>query len=171
MAAVQEVVAEKKPVVKAPKPDLPIPVSRRFEIPDLERHGLWLVPRLLEAYPHLNQIQLVGFLRSAVYNNEFLFLCQDNAVALAQTMSEQTLQPRQIIWERFVFCKDPENPEHVRQAAAFYGDIANWARRKNIEYVVVDQNTDVSFEQMGEYMPQIRPSEIHLARIELKVPS
>jgi hypothetical protein len=160
-AAVQEVPL-RRAINGAAKP---VPPARRFEIPDLDRHAVWFLPRFMKAYPHLDQRQAVGFLRGVLYSNEFLFLYQDHAVGLAQSVSEHTLQAQPVIWERFVFCENPDNAEHVAQAATFYEEIARWAKRKNVSSLVVKQVSDVPDAVIEDKLGPLSPVEMVVARV------
>src|SRR5215468_6993166 len=93
---------------------------RRFELPDLDHHARWFMPRFLKEYPHLNQRAAIGFLRGIIYNNEFLFLFQDNAVARAQLMHSGGLEPEAIVWERFVWVENPADAAQTHAASSFY---------------------------------------------------
>lgn len=116
----------------------------RFMTADIMKHGKWLVPRMLKAYPELSEHSAVGWLKGFVTNNEYLFLQQDNSVALAQLMPGYTLVPAQIVQERFVWCADPKNEEQVRQAAGFYHEIYAWTSKlAGVTNIIVDENTDV----------------------------
>jgi hypothetical protein len=116
---------------------------RRFEVPDIDRHGAWLGTRILRAFKHLDQRSIRGFLQGLVYNNEACFLYQDNAVGLAQADRAWSLNPRTVIRERFVFCRDPDNQQHVLEAAALYTEFARWGRAIGAETMVVEELSDV----------------------------
>ena len=121
----------------APPPPADI---RRFQIPDLDRHGGWLIKRLLLAYPHLDQRSLIGWLRGLISLNECLFLYQEHSVALAQVERSHTLAPKPLVRERFVFCQDPAYED---EAAAFYPKIATWAKHQGCHILVIKELTDV----------------------------
>ncbi len=129
-------------------PDVNIPNERpeirRFMTADLSRHGPWLLPRMLKAYPELTEQAAVGWIKGFVVSNEYLFLQQDNAVALAQLMPGYTLVPAQIIQERFVWVADPKNQEQIELASHFYNEIYQWANKlAGVQNIIVDENTDV----------------------------
>ena len=147
-----------------PKPVMVMP-ARRFEIPDLDRHGVWFLPRFLAQFPHLNQRQAVGWLRSVCYNNEFMFLFQDHAIGLAQVVSEHTLQAKPVVWERFVFVEDKSNPAHIEQGASFYEMFGKWAVQKSIEQVIVEQITDIPREKIREKLGRVVTQELQIARV------
>lgn len=118
-------------------------VIRRLEIPDLTKHGAWLTTRLVERYPHMTPQQVLGSLSSMLYNSEFLFLYQDDAVGLAQALSGNPFNPRPTVHEWFVYCRDPQNAEQVERAAAFYLDFVRWAKAKDAEAVIRCEFSDV----------------------------
>lgn len=128
-------------------PDL-APIVRRFEIPDLDRHGKWILPRLLQAFPHLNERSAAGFLTSLVYSNEHLFLYQPHAVALAQVVSSHTLSPKPVIWERFVWVEDKDDKQQLADAATFYERFIVWGRAMSVETMIVEEMSDVPHEQI-----------------------
>lgn len=130
------------------KPDEAIPSERapitRFMTADLAKHGPWLIPRLVKTYPELTEQTAVGWVKGFVPSNEYLFLQQDNGVALAQLMPGYSLVPTQIVQERFVWVANPRNEQQVQQAADFYNEIYQWASRLvGVQNIIVDENTDV----------------------------
>lgn len=124
------------------------PLVRRFEIPDLDRHGKWILPRLLAAFPHLNERSAAGFLTSLVYSNEHLFLYLPHAVGLAQVVSSHTLSPKPVVWERFVWVENPEDKEQLASAAALYERFMTWGKQMGVETMIVEEMTDVPHEQI-----------------------
>src|SRR5262245_649583 len=108
---------------------------RRFELPDLDRHP-WILDRLLKAFPHLGQVQLIGWLRGILYQPEFHFVFQPNACGLAQVTREHTLVQAPILTERFVWAANPQDKQHVAEAAEIYGAFKKFAKDKGIEVVV-----------------------------------
>lgn len=129
----------------APKPALVVLGSdvRRFDLPDLDRHAAWFMPRFLDQFKHLSERQAIGFLRSIIYSNEYLFLFQEKGVALAQVVGSHALDADPVIWERFVWAADPENAQQTEAASFFYDKFAEWAKRKSIQTLVIEQATDV----------------------------
>lgn len=125
---------------------------RRFTLPDLDRHGTWLVPRLLKTYPHLNQRTVIGWLKSMMYDNEHLFLWQPNSVALAQMERAQTLAPKPMVRERFVWCRDQKDKAHLAEAAGFYERFNAWAKNLGCDTLLVMEMTDVPEEQVKKVL-------------------
>ena len=130
------------------KPVAPPPVIgadvRRFELPDMDRHARWFMPRFLTEFPHLNERSAIGFLRGIIYSNEFLFLFQEKGVALAQAMGSGGLDAEAIVWERFVWVEDPTDVAQQQAASFFYVRIAEWAKRMGTGIVHVECKSDVS---------------------------
>jgi len=128
---------------------------RRFELPDIDRHGVWLFPRLRTAYKHLNDRQLIGWLRAICYSPEYQFNFQEHSVALFQIMAAHTLSPQPIIYERFVFAADKDNPEHVAQASMFYPEAAKWGRHQGAGALIVEQISDVPHELIRDRLGRV----------------
>jgi hypothetical protein len=117
---------------------------RRFDLPDIDRHGSWFLPRFLKEFPHLNERAAIGFIKSCLYDNEYLFLFQDKGVALFQAVASGGFDPAGIVWERFVWVESSTDAGQQQAAAAFYLRALKWAQQKGIDVVHVDNSTDVS---------------------------
>jgi hypothetical protein len=131
------------------------PIIRRFEIPDLARHGKWIMPRLMLAFPHLGERAAAGFLNSIVYNNEHLFLYQPHAVALAQVISSHSLTAKPIIFERFVWVENPDDKEQVAAAADFYDHFVKWGKQMSVEVMIVEEMSDVPHDLIKQHAGRI----------------
>lgn len=138
---------------------------RRFERPDIERHGAWLVPRFLTAFPHLNSHQAMSFMVNVLYSNEFMFLYQPHGVALAQIMLEQTLQEEPIVWERFVFLEDPKDARHIAEGIEFYAEFERWTKQKHAKQLVVEQCSDVPTDAIKEQLGRILIKPLRIAQV------
>lgn len=160
MPATAEVLAPAAPVKSPTSSEV-----RRFDLPDLDRHAKWFMPRFLKSYPHLSERQAIGFLRSVLYDNEFLFLFQENGVALAQAMTAHALDASAVVWERFVWVQDPQDPEQCEAAAVFYKNIAAWAGRKSIKIMNVEENTDVPHELIVKQLGRVFSAEQKFAKV------
>ena len=143
----------------------PAPVIRRFDTADLSKHGAWIMPRMLQAYPHLNERGVATFLQNIMWNNEYLLLYSDTGVALAQVMSAHTLTAKPIIYERFVWVEDKENKEQIKQAAEFYVEFYRWAKSQSAEVIIVEENSDVPHELIKEKLGRIFTRQQQFARI------
>jgi hypothetical protein len=135
--------AEALKVAPAPAPIPLFAEVRRFDLPDIDRHGAWFLPRFLKEYPHINERAAIGFIKAVLYSNEFLFLFQEKAVALFQAVGSGGLEPQEIIWERFVWLQDPNDVQQQQAAAQFYVRALKWAQQKGVEIVHTELSTDV----------------------------
>lgn len=125
------------------------PFTRRFERPDIDRHAAWFIPRLLKSYPHLTERSIQTWLLNILNSNEFMFLFQDHAIALAQTV-QYGLRSEAIVEEQFVWCEDASNKEWLADAAYFYDHFYEWAKRKGLSTVVVEESSDVPHDAVRE---------------------
>ncbi len=117
---------------------------RRFSLADINKHGPWLIPRMVKAYPELTEYTAVGWLKGFMTSNEYLALSQPHGAALFQLMPGYTLVPAKVIQERFVWVENPKDDEQVLAAAEFYHEAYQWAERMvGIEHLIVDENSDV----------------------------
>src|SRR5262245_6892951 len=113
--------AQAATVTKGPEFVIERANPRRFELPDLDRHGGWLVERLARAFfkttqsenalpaGQTNSSQLASFLKGVVYSNEFHFLYLDHAVGLAQIDPVGTLSALPLIRRLLVVFPIPEH--------------------------------------------------------------
>lgn len=150
-----------KPVAEKP----PAVAITKFALPDLDRHAAWLLPRLRQAWPHLNERALIGWLRGLIYSNEFLFVTQPHAVALAQMIGSHTLSPKPIVQERFVWVEDRENKAWVNDAAAFYPRIKEWAKALGAEQVIVEEMSDVPHDLIAKAAGRVFKREQQFVRV------
>ena len=143
----------------------PAPVIRRFDTADLSRHGKWIMPRMLQAFPHLNERGVATFLQNIIYNNEYLLLYSDNGVALAQIMSAHSLDAKPIVYERFVWVENHEDKDQVKHAAEFYTEFYRWAKSLGAEVIIVEENTDVPHDTIKEKLGRIFTRQQQFARV------
>ena len=144
--------------------DQPV-TNRPFDTADLSQHGKWLLPRMMQAYPHMSERTVASFLQSILYNNEWLILYQPHGVALAQVMSAHALDASPIIYERFVWVEDKEDKAQVKAAAEFYVEFHRWAKNQNIEVIIVEENTDIPHEMIKEKLGRIFTRQQQFARV------
>lgn len=140
-------------------------VLRKFDTADLSVHGKWVMPRMLKAFPHMNERSIASFLQSILWHNEYRVLFQDDSMAMFQVMPSYGLDPRPIVWERFVWCENPEDKEQQKHAAEFYVEIHRWAKTLGVDTVVVAENSDVPHEQIKEKLGRIYERQQRFARL------
>lgn len=137
------------------------PAIRRFELPDLFKHGPWLVKRLLQVYPHKTREQLEGWLRGIAGHNEFLFLYMEHGVALATFMREDPLAPKPYVQEIFVLAEEG----HAEECAVFYDEFARWARGLGIDIICVEKMSDVPHESIKARIGRIFTRQVQFVRL------
>lgn len=121
------------------------PFTRRFERPDIDKHAAWFIPRVLKVFPHQTERSVYTWLLNILNSNEFMFLYQDKAIALAQVVA-YSLRPESVVEEIFVWCEDPKDKDQLADAAYFYEHFYEWAKRKGIVTLIVEENSDVPHE-------------------------
>jgi hypothetical protein len=137
--------------------------TRRFELGDLTTLGIWLISRLRERYPHLDERTIAGFLRGLITSNEHLFLATidehgkpTGVVGLAQ-MVRDSLDPVPWIREIFVLAQEVENRNlAVEEGPAIYAAIDRWAKTvgaKEIEVETIMKLHDVPREAIKAAIP------------------
>lgn len=134
---------------------------RRFALPDLDTHGLWLLPRLETSFPHLNQRYFLGWIRTLLYDNSNLFLFQDHSVALFQLTNIFSLAPKPEIIERFVFCQEG----FQKEASNFYEEVVRWAKPQGIEKIWVEELSDVPHDMIKDKIGRIFTRQQQFARV------
>ena len=140
------------------------PEIRRFMTADLSRHGAWFVPRMMKTYDLTEQVA-VSWIKSFVSANEFMFLQQDNAVALAQLMPGYSLLPAQIVQERFVWVEDRNDKDQLEHAADFYLEMKLWGKRQDVERIIVCEDTDVPKAMIEARLGRIFDTKISHVRV------
>jgi len=145
--------------------EMAAPTVRKFDTADLSLHGKWIVPRMMQAYPHMNERGVASFLQTINYNNEYLLLFADTGVALAQVMSAHTLDAKPIVHERFVWVENREDKEQIKQAAEFYVHFYRWAKSLGTEVIIVEENSDVPHELVKEKLGRIFTRQQQFARV------
>ena len=133
-----------------------LPVEpRRFQIPDLDTHGGWMVDRMCETFTHFNPRSAANSLRSIIYSNEYMFLFLPNAVGLAQTVRDFTFEPLPVVRERFVWCRDRTDKAAQIAAGILYEEFSKWARHQGCEIMIVEESSDVPHEEIRERLGRV----------------
>lgn len=137
---------------------------RRFQVPDLNTHGAWLLPRLEQSFGFTERVSAT-WLRSLIYSNESLFLYHPDAVGLAQVETVNTLAPKPMLRERFVWCRDRADKEQHKQAVQFYEMFAEWGKNLGAEIMLVEEMTDVPHELIKARLGRVFTREQKFARL------
>lgn len=117
--------------------------SRRFNLPDLNDMGTWLIERLRERYSHLDDRGIFGWLRGLSASSQDLFLRTDHAVIMAQIVHEG-ISPIPTVYERFALCE----PEHEQELLSLYDDLYRWAKNLGSKEIVVAEFSDLKKPQI-----------------------
>lgn len=124
--------------------DLPEPKIRRYQTADIQKHAIWLFPRMARAFPHMSQqTQYTWLLNVLQNNNDLLPLFHEKGIAFFQSVSTLIL-PNSHIEELFVWVEDATDPEQMRAGAAFYKHVYEWATTRGLQTVMIENNTDIS---------------------------
>ena len=138
---------------------------RRFEIPDLTTHGPWLLKRFMQKRQDLSEGQIAGWLRGRIYDNEHLFLYQDNAVAMAQLIHAPGLKMVKVVQEHFVWAKNRDDKSQIEFVADFYDHIKGWAKRLEAERIIVCEDTDVPKSVIQQRLGRVYDTTVSHARV------
>lgn len=138
---------------------------RRFEIADLSRHGPWLLKRFAAKFPDMPERAIAGYLNGLIVNNEHQFLYQDHAVALAQIVFSSGIKPVRIIQERFVWVESREDKQQLSDAADFYDHFKVWAKRQDVERIIVCEDSDVPKTEIEKRLGRVFDTKVSYARV------
>jgi hypothetical protein len=153
-----------EPAVKLEIPPTNLPI-RRFGLADLSEQGVWIMERLLKAYPNQNQRSIIGWLNGVIFNNEFLCLYQPDCVCFAGRTAADILSAKMVVRELFVWCKDPKDAQLVANAAGFYPWMVDWAKTQGIDRVIVCENSDVPEETVRKMFPRVHEFKTIFVRV------
>lgn len=138
---------------------------RRFEVADLSRHGPWLLKRFANKFPDLAEQQIGGYLRGLTTANASMFVCTDNAVALAEVTYSSGIKQSMIVQERFVWIEDRNDKDQVEDAACLYDHIKSWAKGLGAERIIVCEDTDVPKAMIEARLGRLFDTKISYARL------
>ena len=138
--------------------------SRRFILPDWTDTQNWLLPRLKVKLPHLQDIQIHGWIRSITDAQEFMFIRTENAVACAQMVKDVMSSAPEVI-ERFVLAKDRTEPRQVEECQHLYADLFRWAQNVGARDMTIEQFTDVKHEDLATQFGRVFERETKFVRV------
>lgn len=121
-----------------------IPAIRRYQTADIMKHAGWLFPRMARAFPHMSREQHYTWLLNIIQqNNDVLPLFHENGIAFAAIVSPM-IGTDVRIEELFVWVQDAADPEQMRAGAHFYAHFYDWAAKRGVQTVIIENNTDIS---------------------------
>src|SRR5215469_7093355 len=141
------------------------PVIRHFSPADLNSSAGWLMARLRTRYPHKSEIMLANWLRVLSNRNDCLFIRTDWAVALAEVVVLDLMDEHPVVYERFVWCRDRQNINHVEQATSLYEELRHWAKSMSVEKVIINQSSDVPKEKIKEVFKKLHTEDVTFVRV------
>ena len=124
-------------------PEVDLPFIRRYQSADIQKHAEWLFPRMERAFPHMSRPAHYTWLLDVLMNNDVLPLYHDKGIAFA-VVTSPIIGKEARVEELFVWMQDPSDTEQVRAGAHFYSHFYEWAMRRNIQTVIIENNTDIS---------------------------
>lgn len=127
----------------AEKIEQPQVAIRRYQSADIMKHAIWLFPRMARAFPHMSREQHYTWLLNIFQNGDVLPLFHENGIALA-TAVRPLIGADERIEELFVWMQDAADPEQMRAGAHFYSHFYDWAARRGVQTIVIENNTDIS---------------------------
>ena len=150
--------------------------TRRFSIVDLSDVGVWLLNRLKPQFPHLDQRNFTGWIRSCIESNDFLFIRTNGAVALAEIINRPLLGMR-VVEEVFALSlsqdkafapedKCLEDDDLSAHGMALYGEIKNWAVNQGAALVRVDNFSDFDLDVMRLSMGKVVAAKSYEVRFD-----
>lgn len=131
--------------------DQPMPSVRPFGMADIGSHAPWLVEKLREWYPHLNQSNIVGWLRTAMGNNECLFLRGDHSAGLAMIMHEP-MSPVFSVREVWSVVQ----AGHEIEGEALLKEYFRWSKLQGAAWLERSGDTDIAQDQWRKALGKVR---------------
>ena len=90
---------------------------------------------------------------------------QHASLALAQVVQSHALTGPSVVYERFVWCENPEDKAQQRHAAEFYVHIRRWAKQMGIDTLIVEESSDVPHDLIKEKLGRIFSRTQQFARL------
>ena len=141
------------------------PTIRRFSPSDLSDKAAWIMERLRGLYPSKSEVTLANWLRATSNRNDCLFIRTDHAIAMAEVVVLNLMDDHPVIYERFVWCENRQNINHIDEAEVLYGEFVRWAKTMSIEKVIVNQSSDVPEEHIKEVCGRLWVEKLQFARV------
>ena len=138
---------------------------RRFSTSDLTDKVSWVLQRLQALYPNKSEAVLANWLRMMANRNDCLFIRTDHAVAMAEVVVLNLMDEHPVIFERFVWCENRQNPYHIDEAVTFYEEFKRWARSMSIERIIVNRSSDVPKDKIKEVLKRMNTEDLWYAKV------
>jgi hypothetical protein len=138
---------------------------RRFSPADLTDKAGWVLIKLGLLYPRKSEQTLANWLRMLANRNDCLFIRTDHAVALAEVVVLNLMDDHPVIYERFVWCENRQDINHIDEAAKLYEEFKRWAKSMSVEKIIVNQSSDVPKERIKEVFRRLHTEETSFARV------
>lgn len=136
----------------------------KFNVPDLNTHGAWLLERLRKRYPHVTDQRIAGWLRCMIGTHTALFIKATDTVGLAVIGDSSAFDVRPIVEEVFVYSA----PDADRgRGCLIYKRFLAWARSMNAAELRVEADTDVPRELVQQIVGRVRKRD--QAYVEIKL--
>jgi len=141
------------------------PTVRRLSPADLSDRAAWIMARLRTRYPHKSEVTIANWLRQLSNRNDCLCVRTEHAIALAEMVVLDLMDEHPVIYERFVYCENRQNINHIDEAVSLYEELKNWAKTASIEKVIVNQFSDVPKERIKEVFRRLHSEDVTFARV------
>lgn len=135
----------------------------RVFLPDLQKIGPWLLPRVMENYPDHTEGEIMTWLRGCCMSDIFLFVYTDHAVLLAQVQRE-ALCRHPTVKEIFAFCDGKDGD--VDEAAYLYSVMYQWAKGIGADEIQLENCTDVPRELIRSRLGKLYTNDAMYVPIE-----
>jgi len=139
--------------------------ARRIGLPDMFKHGQWMISRYITKYPGLTEQNALGYFRVMMDDGvNYLFIINEGGVALFEQLTD--IMRGRIVRERFVFVFTPED---IPQAALLYGDMFRWAESIAATEAQVDVFTDIPRNLIRKHTAPLYTREVVFVKTERKL--
>ncbi len=126
----------------AQKIEVELPFIRRYQTADIMKQANWLFPRLARLFPHMSREAHYTWMLNVLLNNDVLPLYHDHGIAFA-TIVHPLIGQDMKVEELFVLMENPTDPEQQRAGAHFYNHFYEWAYKRGIKTVIIENNTEI----------------------------
>lgn len=159
-----------KPVAMPIYPAQEKPIMRRFDLPDIDQQAPWLFPRLQKTFHWLPPNSIRGWLTQMVWSNDYKLLFLPNAIGCAQLWRAFSAEPVPVVFEKFIFIRDPKSKEQQREALQFYDEFKDWAQLNQTETLILGEFNDIPMDFLKEHFDRVLERTLHFVKVPPKQP-